>query len=315
MARKFVFAHLALFVVNLIYGANYVIAKDVMPAYVSPSGFILMRVLGALALFWLILAFKFERIDKKDIGRLVLCGLTGVTINQTLFFEGLALTSPVNAPLIMALNPLMVIVIAAVLLKEKITGLKLSGILLGALGAMGLVWFSSLYGRGNSNSLGDAFIFINSLSYAFYLVLAKPLMNKYKPLTVISWVFLFGSLFVIPMGVTQFTAIQWNTMPVFVAWEIVYVILGVTFLTYLLNIFALKTVSPSVSSSYIYMQPLVAGIFAWIYSRFTPSDYSDDISWIQFLFGTLIFVGLFLVGRAFYLNVKKQKTTPTHASE
>jgi drug/metabolite transporter (DMT)-like permease len=309
MPGKFFFAHLALFVVNLVYGANYVIAKDVMPAYVSPSGFILMRVLGALGLFWLIFSFRFERIEKKDMGRLILCGLTGVAINQSLFFEGLALTSPVNAPLIMALNPLMVIVIAAFLLKEKITKLRLSGIIIGAIGAMGLVWFSSLYGRGNSNTLGDIFILINSLSYAFYLVLVKPLMTKYRPITVISWVFLFGSLFVVPLGISQFTAINWTEMPSFIAWEIVYVIVGVTFLTYLLNIFALKTVSPSVSSSYIYLQPVIAGLFAWIYSRITENNYSEDISWIQYFFGLLIFIGVFLVGRSSYLAVQKKMNT------
>ena len=114
--------HLALFLVNLIYALNYSIAKDVMPDYIGPSGFILLRVVGGSLLFFLTYIFFIrENVELKDIVRLLFCGLFGVAINQLFFFEGLNLTTPINAAIIMTVSPILVIIFSAIIIKVQST--------------------------------------------------------------------------------------------------------------------------------------------------------------------------------------------------
>lgn len=284
-------AHLALFSVALIYGANYVIAKGLMPDPIPPRAFILIRVCGALALFGLIRLRVREKVDRRDYGRLILCGLTGVAVNQIMFFEGLNLTSPVNAAIIMTSNPILVMVLAGILLKNRITKKKMLGVLSGAIGAITLIYLSSTT-DGDSSWIGDTFVLINATSYAIYLVLVKPLMSKYKPITVISWVFLFGLAFVFPLGIVPFTKIEWVNVSINGWWKIAFVVVATTFMAYLLNIFALKRVQPTVASSYIYLQPVLVTIFTWIISSSGGASLLDP----QRLGCTLlIFLGVWLV--------------------
>ena len=115
-------AHLCLFGANLIYAINYTVAKNVMPDFIQPLGFIFLRVSGALLLFWITFRlFFYQKIERKDILKLVLCGLFGVAINQMLFFKGLNLTTPINASVIMVTNPILVLIVGAILISEKIT--------------------------------------------------------------------------------------------------------------------------------------------------------------------------------------------------
>jgi Permeases of the drug/metabolite transporter (DMT) superfamily len=166
-------AHFALLFVNVLYGASHVLAKGVMPEFVTPNVFILFRVLGSVLLFWLLISFrKIEKINPKDFPLFIACGLFGVAINQLFFFHGLNLSSAINSGIIMALNPMMVVVLSLFVLKERITMTRMCGILLGALGAI-LLTFKSASLKSDS-SLGDFFLIINCLSYAIYLVLAKP---------------------------------------------------------------------------------------------------------------------------------------------
>jgi drug/metabolite transporter (DMT)-like permease len=260
-------AHLALLIVNLLYGASHVLAKGVMPEFLTPNVFILFRVLGATVLFWVVFSLTgLERIDKVDYPRLIASGLFGVAINQLFFFHGLSLSSAFNSGIIMALNPIMVAILSFFLLKERITILRTLGISIGAAGAI-LLTLLGATGKGDS-SLGDLFLFINSLSYAIYLVIVKPLMKRYKPLTVITWVFTFGLCFVIffPPTIPEFIETNFSTFSVEIVLKISYVIVGVTFLTYLLTMFGLKYLSPTVSSSYIYIQPAMVIIFAWLFA-------------------------------------------------
>ena len=143
-------------------------------------------------------------------------------------------------------------------------------------------------------------VFINAMSYGIYLVIAKPLLKKYSPVTVITWVFFFGWLIVTPIGLNQAMEVDWMAMPVNIIWGVVYVVIFTTFLVYLLNIQALKVVSPSVASTYIYLQPVLAGLFAWLYDHFTNNDqgYSQDITWFKLFTTLLIFFGVYLVGRS-----------------
>ena len=284
-------AHIALFIVALIYGLNYIIAKEVMNGYIGPRGFIFMRVVGASVLFWLFHAFakSKEKIARSDWPRVLASGFFGVAANQMLFFEGLNLTTPINASVIMTGNPILVLIISAILLKEPIRKGRLLGIFIGGAGALYLI-----LGRGAAEllhadtSLGNLLILLNASSYAVYLVIVKPLMAKYDALQVVKWVFASGLLFVIPLGWPQFAAVDWHAWTPTIYAQAAFVVIGTTFIAYLFNIFALKTVSSTTVSTYIYLQPLLATMASLALAK-------DVLTWRIAIAATLIFAGVYLV--------------------
>lgn len=288
MSRRLL-AHLALFGANLIYGINYTLAKDVMPDFIQPLGFIFLRVSGAVLLFWFCYRlFLYEKVAKRDLFKLALCGLFGVTINQMLFFEGLNLTTPINAAVIMVTNPILVLIMGAFLATEVITKRKMLGIALGTIGAISLITYGGAVELNSNHFWGNIMVLINAASYGVYLVLVKPLMQKYKPITVISWVFLFGFFFVVPFGWGQFQAIKWSIIPTDILWKAAFVVVCTTFMAYLLNIYGLKSLNPSTVSTYIYLQPVLASMVAILAN-------SDSLSLIKVVAALVIFSGVYLV--------------------
>lgn len=287
--NKIITAHVSLFIANLIYALNYTIAKDVMPTYIDPSGFILLRVTGAVVLFSIsYFLFVKEKVEKKDIFRLSICGLFGVAINQLFFFEGLNLTTPINASIIMTVNPILVLILSFFIIKESITIKKSIGILLGIIGAFILITQGQDFQFESKNQLGNLFVFINALSYGLYLVIVKPLMQKYHPITVMFYVFGFGFMYVFYFGYDQIHQIQWKSMPYTIYYAIAFVVICTTFLAYLFNSSALRQLNPSTVSIYIYLQPLLATLFA----IFRAVDSLDNIKLIA---ASFIFLGVFLV--------------------
>ncbi len=292
-------AHMALFLVNVFYGASHVIAKGIMPNFLTPNVFILFRVVGATFLFWIVTFFFVrEKIERSDCKRLVLCGLFGVAINQLFFFHGLNLSSSINSGIIMTVNPILVVILSFFLLKESITKTKVIGIVLGATGAI-LLTLAGGTGKGDS-TLGDFFLFINAASYAVYLVIAKPLMKKYQPLTVITYVFTFGLCFILlyPPTLPELFTTDYSTFTPSIIAKIVYVIVGVTFLTYLLTMYGLKYLSPAISSSYIYIQPVLVVFFAFFLASIgMADDYTHTITFSKIIYMLLIFTGVYTISK------------------
>ncbi len=283
---------------NLIYGVNYLIAKGLMPDKIGPSAFIFLRVLGAGILFWCIKGFLTKDvIEKKNFPKLILLGLLGVATNQLLFFHGLNLTSPIDASIIITAVPVIVLIFSAFILKEKITINKLVGLLLGGIGAILLVWYGK-NANGTSSFLGNLLVFLNACSYGLYLVLVKPLMKKYHPITIISWVFLFGFLFVVPFGFNDLLATNFNAFSTQTYMAVAFVIVGTTFLAYLFNIYALKTLSPAITGSYIYIQPAISFLMVSFYAYVLGNtEYAQDINLIKICSCLLVFVGVYLISK------------------
>lgn len=300
MKQKSIQAHIALLLVNVLYGASHVLAKGVMPGFLTPTVFIFFRVVGATALFWLVLSLtKRSKIERKDFPLIALCGLFGVAINQLFFFHGLNLSSAFNSGIIMALNPIMVVILSFFILKERLTAFKITGITLGATGAILLTLKASTH-MGDSR-LGDLFLFLNALSYAIYLVLAKPLMKKYSPIQVMTWVFTFGLLFVLlfPPTLNELSQTNFQRIPTEIWWKITYVVIGVTFLTYLLTIFGLKYLSATISSAYIYTQPVMVLLFTFLFAVIGWSeDYRSTITSEKILYMFVIFTGVYLTSKS-----------------
>ncbi|WP_462247500.1 DMT family transporter [Ekhidna sp.] len=278
----------ALTLVSLFYGINYSILKIVVPEYVGAYGFILFRVIVASAIFWIIHSFNTEKINWKEDGKtLVLCALTGVAINQLLFYKGISLTSAVNGSIIMTLTPVLVLIWASLLIGEKITSRKIIGIIIGLVGAIIILYQpDTLLTSGDWK--GDILILINGASYACYLVLVKPLMKKYKPMTVVTWVFTIAIIFVVPVGFNQASNVEFSTLPSKVWWSMGYAIFIVTVVVYFLNAWTLIKVNSSVVGAFIYLQP--------IFATMTAILFFDEVFLIKHLFAAaFVFTGVWLV--------------------
>jgi len=297
--RKRQIAILAAFIATSIYGITFTIAKDVMPLHIKPFGFILLRVAIASSLFWIVgsLFFKSEPIDRKDFLRIFGAAVFGVAINMLSFFKGLSYTTPINAAVIMATAPIMVFVFSIFILKEKIIFRKIIGIFLGLTGTVFLI----LYGHkssvvGSNIMLGNTLVFINATSYSLYLIIVKKLLEKYHPFTFVKWVYLFGVLLVLPFGFQELSEVQWQNFTFDIWWKIGFIILLSTFLTYLLNLFALTKLKPTTVGIFIYLQPVIATVYAL-------SVGSDSLSAVKIVATVCIFIGIYLVSVKFKKDI------------
>ncbi len=282
-------ALLAAMMVSVIYGLSFTIAKDVMPAYVKPFGFILLRVFGATVLFWGVSFFgPKEKIQRQDFPRIIAAAFFGVALNMLTFFKGLSFTSPISAAVIMVTTPIIVLILSAIIMKERMQLRKIFGILLGLLGTGFLILYGKSIGTATNASFGNLLVFINAVSYAFYLIVVKKLMDKYNAFTFVKWIYTFGLLMVLPFGWTDFQEINWATIPTLILWEIAFVVVFTTFFTYLFNLVSMRELKPTTVAVFIYLQPLFATIFAISLGK-------DALSLVKIVSALLIFVGVYLV--------------------
>ena len=293
MSFRLFMAHVAMFMVALFYAANFSWAKLVMPDYVGAFGFILLRVAAATFLFFVSSLFiKNNKIERADIGLIALSGFFGVSFNMLTFFKGLELTTPLNGALIMLTTPILVLVFSIVALKEKLSAIRIVGVIMGLGAALYLILNS-----GNNSSLsapdpmlGNILVTLNAASYGIYLIMIKPLTKKYHPVVLLTWTFGFGLIMVFPFGIQQVMLVEWGTMPAHIYWVIAFVLFCVTFLAYLLNGAALTVVSPAVVGAYIYLQPLLTALIA-------VAGGFDKLSFELIVSAILIFGALYLVSR------------------
>lgn len=284
-------AHLFLVLAGLIFGVNYWVAKGLMPGFITPMQLIFFRVTGALLLFTFFDFFvphKAKKIAGKDMLRIAVAALFGVGLNQILFFEGLNLTTPVDASLIHVLNPIMVLVLAALFIGEKFTWRKGIGVVLGAAGAAFLILYGKDLSSGSGTFKGNLLILGNAAAYAAYLVIIKPLMEHYHPVRVMKWIFLFGLVWVMPLSLGPALQTDFSTFTGFAWFSVIYVIAGTTFIAYLLTISALKHLNASVVSFYIYLQPLIAALIAIFVGK-------ELLQWPKLPAALAIFAGVYLI--------------------
>jgi drug/metabolite transporter (DMT)-like permease len=278
----------ALTLVSLLYGINYSVLKIIIPEYVGAYGFIVFRVVIASGIFWLFYYFIQEKIDwKKDGWRLVLCSLTGIAVNQLLFYKGISITSAVNGSIIMTLTPILVLIWAAILVGEKITRTKILGTLVGLIGAWIIIYQPDTSIK-SGDWRGDILVLINASSYACYLVIVKPLMKKYKPMTVVTWIFTIGIVIVLPIGFSEASVVTVSEWPTKVWVGSIYAIVGVTVIVYFLNIWTLVKVDSSVVGAFIYLQPIFATLTAILF-------FQEVFLLKHLLASVFVFTGVWLV--------------------
>lgn len=284
-----ILALFAAFAASFIYGVNHTIAKGLMPDVIGPYGFIVLRVSGAAIIFWFLGAFyKTEKIQKRDWLRMIGCAFFGMVLNMLMFFKGLSLSTPINSSVVITLAPVLLLVLSAIFLKEKITWLKTIGIGLGLLGALLLILFG-LKTQVNAPNipLGNLLFIVNAASYSVYLIMVKPLVARYSSITLMKYFFLFAFFMNLPVGYTEFSRIAWSSLSIITMAQLAFVVVGTTVLTYLFNIYALKQLSPSTIGAFIYLQPLLAAIFALLAG-------ADTLTPLRVVAALLIFTGVFL---------------------
>lgn len=292
-------AHIALFTLNLLYAISYFVIKSVTPDFLTANGFVLIRASGAMFLFWTIDRFlPKEKVPFKDLKRFAFAALFGVVFNQLSFFNGMSYTSPNYSAIIMTSTPLIVLIISAVYLKEKATKNKVIGMVLGGIGAVAIILQNKITKEAPSPILGNLLILSNAANFGFYIVYCKPLMMRYKPFTVLKWVFLFGSIILLPIGIPDLLNSSWN-FPTEIWFGIGYVVVAITFLTFLLNMFAITRVSPNVATSYIFLQPFLSATLSYFISGKIMDIWSISASF-------LIFIGVYFV------SFKKDKSKLVH---
>ena len=276
--------------VQLLYGLNYTIAKTVMNEnFIKPFGFVLLRVIGATILFWILSLFvPKEKIERKDYLKLMVASLFGVVINMLFFFKGLEYTSPIHASSIMTIIPIIILVLSAYILKEKVTKLKIAGVILGLAGALVLTLYGKSSRVGDNIPLGNLLVFLNAVSYSIYIILIKKLTAKYHPFTFIKWLFLFGLIILTPFGYSELQEVQWHTFTPYTTFSVLFVVIGATFGTYLLNPLALNKLKASTVGIFIYLQPAIAALFALAMG----ADFIDAIKITAMI---IIFLGVYLV--------------------
>ena len=277
---------------TLIYGLNHAVAKVVIPDAVGAFGFIFIRSAGATILFWsLSLFLPQQKIERADYWRMLLAALSGMCINMLSFFKGLELSTPVNSGIFATTNPIIILLLSYLFLGEKIGMRKFLGITMGFAGALVLV----LYGTQNTNQapnilMGNILFLINSVFFSGFIIVVKPLSEKYHTVTIMKWLFLSGFVLTLPLTYIEFSDVNWITMPFDALWRVAFVVFGTTFTTYLLNLFALRNLQASTVGAFAYAQPIIAiG-----YAVYTGNDTLDGVKAMACL---VIMTGVYLVSK------------------
>jgi drug/metabolite transporter (DMT)-like permease len=283
-------ALIAVSIATLIYGVTFTIAKEVMPIYIQPYAFILLRVSSGTLVFWTAGLFVTrQKIEKEDYKKIMIASFFGIALNMLSFFKGLSLTSPISASVMMVTSPIMVLIFSSILIRRPIGKQHILGVLIGLIGALLLITLgSSSKGASENSTFGNFLVFLNAASYGLYLVLAKDLIKKYNPVLFIKWLYLFGLIFVIPFGYNELTAIVWQEIPTNIYWNIGFILIFTTCITYLFNLYGLSKLKPTTVSVFIYLQPVIATIYALIVG-------ADSLNLVKICATLLIFFGVYLV--------------------
>ena len=286
--------HSSMLGANVMWGLMSPVAKFVMVGgAVTPLVVTDLRITGAMVLFWIASFFqKPERVAPKDLLKLLGASLLAIVFNQGCFIFGVGLTSPVDASIITTSMPLLAMVLAAIYLKEPITGKKVLGIAVGATGALLLILgshqVSEAKAAGNHYIWGDLSVLLAQFSYALYFVLFKNFVNKYSLITIMKWMFTYAFICALPFSYNDLLHTEWKSLQNTEIGALVFIVVGSTFVSYVLIVIGQKNLRPTVAGMYNYVQPLVASIVAVCWGM-------DTFNFVKIISVALIFGGVYLV--------------------
>lgn len=306
MQNKKYTGHLCMLIASIAWGLMSPVGKDVMSADITALSLATFRMVGGAVCFWIASFFtKHEEVKPHDLMMFFFAALFAIVFNQGMFIFGLSLTSPINASIITTMAPIATMIMAAIYLHEPVTGKKVGGVFLGAIGALILI-LGSVGGSGNAgNTWGDVLCFLAQVSFAAYLTFFKDIVVKYHPITCMKWMFTYAAMCFIPFSYHEVSALPFDRISTGTWGEIAFVVVGATFMTFLLMMFAQKVLRPTVLSMYNYTQPIVASIVSVVTGMAT-------FGWMKGLAVVLVFAGVYLVtqskSRAQMLREQEEKT-------
>lgn len=288
---KNVQGHMFALTANILWGLMAPIGKSALMEF-SALSVTTFRMVGAAACFWLLSAFcKHEHVDHRDMLKIFFASLFALVFNQGVYIFGLSLTSPIDASIVTTTLPIVTMIIAAIYLKEPITNLKVLGIFVGAMGALTLILSSHTAGNGNSSIIGDLLCLVAQISFSIYLTVFKGLSQKYSPITLNKWMFVYASMCYIPFSYQDVAGIQWAEISTAAFVQVGYVVIGGSFLAYIFIMTAQRLLRPTVVSMYNYMQPIVASIAAIIMGL-------GVFGWEKGAAIALVFLGVYIVTKS-----------------
>lgn len=290
----------------LIFGFNLVCCKNISNfGGISPIALFCMRSAGALLLFWILSLFfhKKERIRNRDIWKVALASFLGLFLTQFSFLKAITMTTAVDASLLSLLSPIMTMIVAAVVIKDKITAPGVIGLSISLAGVLFLVLNGvSLRAGADHTSVGGMLLMIvNTLSFAIYVGVFKPLIKRYSVITFMKWMFLFSTVFALPFGIEDLVSIDYSAIPIDILLQLLFVVICATFIAYFLIPVGQKKLRPVVVCMYSYVQPVIAmGISLAIGL--------DHMTWQKGVATLFIFAGVSIVNFSKH-KPKKLKTS------
>ena len=287
--------HIACFTAYAIFGVNIIVCKDLTSGHlISPIGIFTLRSLGAGLMFWILSLFlPAEKVEKKDYLKILAAAFLGYFVTQLTFLVAIPDVTPMHCSIISSMSPIYTMFIAAVVLKEPLSWKKAGGVLLSLCGILFLIFnnASGTSGASESKLSGIFLMFLNSLSFSLYLGIFKPVIAKYSVVTFMKWIFLFSALMSLPLSLREIVSLEWTKIPSVQMWELGFLIVFATFVSYFLIPFGQKRIRPTLVSMYSYIQPIIATIISIILCM-------DILTWQKLMAALMVFAGVFIVSRS-----------------
>lgn len=287
--------HMACFTAYAIFGVNIIVCKDLTGGHlISPIALFTLRSLGAGALFWILsLLGPREKVDQKDYIKIFLAAFLGYFITQLTFLVAIPDVTPMHCSIMSAMSPIYTMFIAAIALKEPLSWQKSAGVLLSLCGILFLILNNAGADSGASESTlyGLFLMFLNSLSFSLYLGIFKPVIQKYSVVTFMKWIFLFSAAMSLPFSFGEVFSFSWTRIPSAQLWELGYLVVFATFISYFLIPFGQKRIRPTLVSMYSYIQPIIATVLSIILGM-------DMLTWQKVLAAAMVFGGVIVVSRS-----------------
>ena len=287
--------HIACFTAYAIFGVNIIVCKDLTSGHlISPIGIFTLRSLGAGLMFWILSLFlPAEKVEKKDYLKILAAAFLGYFVTQLTFLVAIPDVTPMHCSIISSMSPIYTMFIAAVVLKEPLSWKKAGGVVLSLCGILFLIFnnASGTSGASESKLSGIFLMFLNSLSFSLYLGIFKPVIAKYSVVTFMKWIFLFSALMSLPLSLREIVSLEWTKIPSVQMWELGFLIVFATFVSYFLIPFGQKRIRPTLVSMYSYIQPIIATIISIILCM-------DILTWQKLMAALMVFAGVFIVSRS-----------------
>ena len=290
--KKTLSGHIACFTAYAIFGVNIIVCKDLTSDHlISPIAIFTLRSLGAGLMFWLLSLFlPYEKVEKKDYLKIFAAAFLGYFMTQLTFLMAIPDVTPMHCSIISSMSPIYTMFIAAIVLKEPLSWQKAGGVALSLCGILFLIFNNASGSSGVAESTlpGILLMFLNSLSFSLYLGIFKPVIAKYSVVTFMKWIFLFSALMSLPLSFREVVSLEWTRIPVEQMWELGYLIVFATFMSYFLIPFGQKRIRPTLVSMYSYIQPIIATVISIFIGM-------DILTWQKVLAAVMVFAGVYVV--------------------